>query len=1431
MAALAVLVVLPSAAHAADPLAVVDHTETLGPGITLRHQQYLETTGWVNRQVVTADLAGAAVGSDLLTSGKVAKGSPLTDQVNAAGAVAGINGDFFDIGNSGAALGFEVGGGQLIKSGDRNGGRSFGVGKDGIAQLLTLALDGKATFGGEAHALSGLNKVNVGANAIGAYDQNWGAYTRATQVTGGNVAEILVSGGKVVQAAAAPAAGQLPDGTTALVGAGTGADALKTLAVGDPVELSYGLNPDTAKNLQFAIGADTQLVTGGVAQNIGDTAIAPRTAIGFKDGGRTLIMQTVDGPGGTGNGGVTLTKEAQMMADLGAQTAVNLDGGGSTTMVARALGDTSATVRNVPSDGTGRSDPNGVGLFVTPGDGQVDDLVLDAAVPAGKTDDDSSREATVFPGLHRTLTAKAVDDHDTPVPLARGDVRWSSDAGSVDGGVLRAPDTADTTVTVRGRTDGAQADEQVRVLRALRTLELSTGRLSFSAAGASSAVSLSVTGRDGQGYTAPVESQDLDLDYDHDVVRIAPDGAGLKITPLKSGGTVLTVKVAGQTAKLPISIGVETKTLYSFDDGGAAAGRWAVNGTAGNGTVFTDTPGGLNVAYNSSRNFGFTASSVAARQIPIPGQPLTIRLKVTSSHSASLAYMGLFDATGKSYGLYAQTDPVTNLAMNGKGTEQDLNFTVPAGVTFPLRFNSFQGIETNTANQATGNYTVRSIQADVPSEVEIPPTEPLRADPLFSPDGRIPTDANDWSFATLSDVQFTADSPELTKVGVAALERIRATKPDLIVLNGDITDRGLPQDMTLARQTLEEGGCRLIPLTSTIGRDDTPAPDDTTTPCYYLPGNHESYGLGNVQATTAPFEAEFGQPYGTFDHKGTRFVILDSAYGNLRSSRFDQLPMLQQALAEARGDDGVKNVMVFAHHPVDDPAETKSSQLGDRTEVALIEKLLSDFRKDSGKGVSMVGSHAQIADVHRLEGVPYTVLPSSGKDPYGTPDRGGFTGFLRWTVDPDDDAGQPWLTADVNAFAQSITLNTPESLEVSTSAPLSGSIVQPSGVSTGTRVVPLAYPMSVHWGGDAGLAIGSGQAAIDAARKAGKTAILDPETRQLTGLHAGAVQVSVTNQSMRAYTDDASLAPVTTTKTIQVTPYSGPGPRFVASTPVFTAQPVGTISTGQWVTVQNAGDQPLKVGSVTLTAFDEASTGDFLVSSDACEGTEVPAGGSCRVLVRFAPSRENATSKATLTFGTNAADGDQTVALQATSVGLPAGPPGTPGEDGAAGPKGDTGATGPTGQTGAAGQSGTNGQDGAHGDTGATGGPGATGATGAPGAKGDKGSKGDKGAKGDKGSTPRLTVSCKLVRNRRAVSCTVRSATTSTTKKAAVRASVRVAGSRRTITRTGTGRVTVVASSTRRLTSRTRVTVTSTVSGAKAQKATSGVSARTTALR
>ena len=66
---------------------------------------------------------------------------PADRAANKAGAVAGVNADFFDINNSTAALGGQILGGTLLKSPDLGTGWNHaGVGKDGIGRLVDLTL-------------------------------------------------------------------------------------------------------------------------------------------------------------------------------------------------------------------------------------------------------------------------------------------------------------------------------------------------------------------------------------------------------------------------------------------------------------------------------------------------------------------------------------------------------------------------------------------------------------------------------------------------------------------------------------------------------------------------------------------------------------------------------------------------------------------------------------------------------------------------------------------------------------------------------------------------------------------------------------------------------------------------------------------------------------------------------------------------------------------------------------------------------------------------------------------------------------------------------------------------------------------------------------------------------------------------------------------
>ncbi|MEU6652588.1 hypothetical protein ABZ904_24860 [Streptomyces sp. NPDC046900] len=264
-------------------------SEKIGPGIDLQHVKALAQKGWYDAQFLHVDLSNSAVGTDLLTSGPVASGGPLSKAANKAGAVAGVNGEFFDIGNSNAALGGEVQDGKLIKSADTGGRQHVGVSKDGIAQLVDLTVDANANFAGADHKVLSLNAANGGgvpADGLIAFTSAWGDYSRNRGLTGvpnDQIAEVLVKNGSVVSVTPNGSAGSgtIADDSFVLVGRGAAATALRALQPGDPVKLDYDLADNVAKTMKFALGHGGTIVSGGKVVSGLDTSIAPRTALGF----------------------------------------------------------------------------------------------------------------------------------------------------------------------------------------------------------------------------------------------------------------------------------------------------------------------------------------------------------------------------------------------------------------------------------------------------------------------------------------------------------------------------------------------------------------------------------------------------------------------------------------------------------------------------------------------------------------------------------------------------------------------------------------------------------------------------------------------------------------------------------------------------------------------------------------------------------------------------------------------------------------------------------------------------------------------------------------------------------------------------------------------------------------------------------------------
>ncbi len=216
-----------------------------------------------------------------------------------------------------------------------------------------------------------------------------------------------------------------------------------TARIGTMAEFE-ALQAERPGRVREAIATFGDLIRDGkiVAAEGGDRA--GRTAIGITATGKVVFM-VLDGRQGALSAGGNMREIAQIMLEAGCVTAVNLDGGGSTTYVAREPGATELSVVNSPSDGAARSVSTSLLMVST----APDSTAFDRAVI-------DSEYAYFTVGSGDTFTATAVGATGNVVDMPEG-VEWAvsnEEVGSITAdGVFTAKANGDATVQLK--LDGA----------------------------------------------------------------------------------------------------------------------------------------------------------------------------------------------------------------------------------------------------------------------------------------------------------------------------------------------------------------------------------------------------------------------------------------------------------------------------------------------------------------------------------------------------------------------------------------------------------------------------------------------------------------------------------------------------------------------------------------------------------------------------------------------------------------------------------------------------------------------------------------------------------------------------------------------------------------------------------------------------------------
>ncbi len=369
-------IVLLSVFLSAAPLAAQNnaerkYTRQVAPGVTFTEivRPALPLVVTVLKVDLTRASVKAFVANDRINS-------PTREVVSSAvarsGAVAGTNGDFFPW--TADPLGFTVVNGRLVSEPypDRP---AVAIRRDGqvlmgiVQMALTLHFDNFRIL-----KANGVDRP-VQSGELLVYDSYFGPTTSAGKDSAEMVLRVdwpgLLEKGyaeaEIVSLLEEGADTPIPEDGVVVVAKGPRRTELLNAARGQSrVRMRLALQDENGRSwlgVSEAVGGEPWLIRNGEFSKRTDrhgldapTPFAsnrhPRTAVGVTRDGHFLLV-VVDGRQITSRG-ATLRETAQIMLELGCVNAVNLDGGGSSTMVVRGL------VVNSPSDGQQRAVASGL---------------------------------------------------------------------------------------------------------------------------------------------------------------------------------------------------------------------------------------------------------------------------------------------------------------------------------------------------------------------------------------------------------------------------------------------------------------------------------------------------------------------------------------------------------------------------------------------------------------------------------------------------------------------------------------------------------------------------------------------------------------------------------------------------------------------------------------------------------------------------------------------------------------------------------------------------------------------------------------------------------------------------------------------------------------------------------------------------------------
>ena len=481
--------------------------------------------------------------------------------------VAGINGDFYNV-STGLPIGLVITDG-VLRSSDA-GYYAIGFRADGTAVLGKPGVKVSADLGYAVDDGSGspvelirpviaVNKARTNSGVfLYTYDFN-AKHTTGTTEAGVNVVCTVEQGQLAIGSTVTARVERVEETTVTsiqpdqiVLSANANADAyytnaLRNMSAGSEVTLTVSANAGW-DDVEYAVGALYCLAENGAVASGLAAGVNPRTAVGQKADG-TLVFYTIDGRRSGYSIGASLTQVGQRLVELGCETVLCLDGGGSTNLAVTTPDSTDASIINRPSE-SNRKVTNQIFLVASNrSSGRLDHFYVKAA------------SDYVLAGSSVAVNVTGVDTNYIPMDA---DYDLSASAGTLENGTLTTPASGgDVTVTASGR--GSRGSTVVHAIRTPDTLTLKKGTASLTALTVAPGSKTTLTaGAVWNHLTLAADAKAFTWSVSGDIGTVDENGVFTAAAP---GSGRLTVSAGGKSLTIPITVARQAlKTVEDFED-------------------------------------------------------------------------------------------------------------------------------------------------------------------------------------------------------------------------------------------------------------------------------------------------------------------------------------------------------------------------------------------------------------------------------------------------------------------------------------------------------------------------------------------------------------------------------------------------------------------------------------------------------------------------------------------------------------------------------------------------------------------------------------------------------------------------------------------------------------------------------------------------